>query len=82
MSNHSGNRRAILASLFHGLLVDQLIHKARWKPLEAGLAAVGSQAEDILECIEDEQDSGRQKPLDIEQLLATVIPSLLNQTRQ
>ncbi|KAH0837873.1 armadillo-type protein [Lanmaoa asiatica] len=52
----------------------------RWKPLEAGLAAIGSQAEDILECIEDEQDSGRQKPLDIEQLLANVIPSLLNQT--
>ncbi|KAG8219346.1 armadillo-type protein [Butyriboletus roseoflavus] len=51
-----------------------------WKPLEAGLAAIGSQAEDILECIEDEQDSGRQQPLDIEQLLANVIPSLLNQT--
>ncbi|KAG6380709.1 armadillo-type protein [Boletus reticuloceps] len=51
-----------------------------WKPLEAGLAAIGSQAEDILECIEDEQDSGRQKPLDVEQLLANVIPSLLHLT--
>ncbi|KAG9313899.1 armadillo-type protein [Chiua virens] len=51
-----------------------------WKPLEAALAAIGSQAEDILECIEDEQDSDRPKPLDIEHLLANVIPSLLNQT--
>ncbi|KAF8131585.1 armadillo-type protein [Boletus edulis] len=51
-----------------------------WKPLEAGLAAIGSQAEDILECIEDEQDSSRQKPLDVEQLLANVIPSLLHLT--
>ncbi|KAF9225273.1 ARM repeat-containing protein [Gyrodon lividus] len=50
-----------------------------WKPLEAALAAVGSQAEDILECIEDEQESNRQKPVDIEQLLANVIPTLLNQ---
>lgn len=58
------------------------MHEDRWKPLEAGLAAIGSQAEDILECIEEEQDSGRQKPLDIEQLLANVIPSLLNQTGQ
>ncbi|KAF9235123.1 ARM repeat-containing protein [Melanogaster broomeanus] len=50
-----------------------------WKPVEAALAAVGSQAEDVLECIEDEQESGRQKPVDIGQLLANVIPSLLNQ---
>ncbi|KIJ66488.1 hypothetical protein HYDPIDRAFT_174567 [Hydnomerulius pinastri MD-312] len=50
-----------------------------WKPLEAALAAIGSQAEDILECIDDEQESGRQKPLDIEQLLANIIPSILNQ---
>ncbi|KAF8554336.1 ARM repeat-containing protein [Imleria badia] len=51
-----------------------------WKPLEAGLAAIGSQAEDILDCIEDEQDSGRPKPLDVEHLLAHVIPSLLHLT--
>jgi hypothetical protein len=51
-----------------------------WKPLEAGLAAIGSQAEDILECLEEEQDSARQKPLDIEHLLANVIPSLLQLT--
>ncbi|KAF9011181.1 armadillo-type protein [Cyathus striatus] len=48
-----------------------------WKPLEATLAAVGSQAESILDCIEDEQDSGRQKPIDIEYLLTNVIPSIL-----
>ncbi|KAH7915756.1 armadillo-type protein [Hygrophoropsis aurantiaca] len=50
-----------------------------WKPLEAALAAVGSQAEDILNCLEDEQDSGRPKPIDIENLLANVVPALLNQ---
>lgn len=55
-------------------------HQNRWKPLEAGLAAIGSQAEDILECLEEEQDSARQKPLDIEHLLANVIPSLLQLT--
>ncbi|EGO18981.1 hypothetical protein SERLADRAFT_418638 [Serpula lacrymans var. lacrymans S7.9] len=49
-----------------------------WKPLEAALAAIGSQAEDILECIEDERESGRTKPIDIEFLLADVVPSILN----
>ncbi|KAG6911255.1 hypothetical protein DXG01_002093 [Tephrocybe rancida] len=48
-----------------------------WRPLEATLAAVGSQAEAILDCIEDEEDSGRQKPIDIEYLLSNVIPSIL-----
>ncbi|KAH7924492.1 ARM repeat-containing protein [Leucogyrophana mollusca] len=51
-----------------------------WKPLEAALAAVGSQAEDILNCVEDEHESGRPKPIDIEYLLANVVPSLLNQS--
>ncbi|KAF8899297.1 armadillo-type protein [Infundibulicybe gibba] len=48
-----------------------------WRPLEAALAAIGSQAEAIMDCIEDEQDSGRAKPIDIEHLLSDVIPSLL-----
>jgi len=52
----------------------------RWKPLEASLAAIGSQSEDVLECIEDEQDSGRAKPIDVEDLLANVVPSILNQS--
>ncbi|KAG6885829.1 hypothetical protein C0993_009221 [Termitomyces sp. T159_Od127] len=49
-----------------------------WRPLEAALAAVGSQAVSILECLEDEEDSGRQKPIDIEYLLSDIIPSVLN----
>jgi hypothetical protein len=31
----------------------------------------------VLDCIEDEQDSGREKPIDIEYLLTDVVPSLL-----
>ncbi|KAG2136547.1 armadillo-type protein, partial [Suillus bovinus] len=53
---------------------------AWWKPLEASLAAIGSQSEDVLECIENEQDSGRAKPIDVEDLLANVVPSVLNQS--
>ncbi|KAG1747560.1 armadillo-type protein, partial [Suillus lakei] len=53
---------------------------AWWKPLEASLAAIGSQSEDVLECIENEQDSGRAKPIDVEDLLANVVPSILNQS--
>lgn len=49
----------------------------RWKPLEAGLAAMGSQAEAVLDCVEDEDDSGRGKPIDVEYLLANVVPSIL-----
>lgn len=50
----------------------------RWRPLEATLAAIGSQSESVLDCIEDETDSGRPKPLDIDYLLATVIPPILS----
>ena len=50
----------------------------RWKSLEAGLAAMGSQAEAVLDCVEDEEDSGRAKPIDIEYLLSNVVPSVLN----
>jgi hypothetical protein len=32
----------------------------------------------VLDCIEDEHDSGRGKPIDIEYLLTNVIPSILN----
>ncbi|KAI6120877.1 armadillo-type protein [Pisolithus croceorrhizus] len=53
-----------------------------WKALEAALAVIGSHAEDILECIDDEIDSGRAKPIDIEDLLANLIPSILTQTRK
>ncbi|KAF8913175.1 armadillo-type protein [Gymnopilus junonius] len=49
-----------------------------WRPLEAALAAVGSQAESVLDCIEDEQESGQPKPIDIDYLLASVIPSILS----
>lgn len=50
----------------------------RWKSLEAGLAAMGSQAEAVLDCVEDEEDSGRTKPIDIEYLLSSVVPSVLS----
>ncbi|KIK67465.1 hypothetical protein GYMLUDRAFT_69648 [Collybiopsis luxurians FD-317 M1] len=51
-----------------------------WRPLEAALTAVGSQAETIQECIDDEQESGRPKPIDIEYLLSDVIPTILGQS--
>ncbi|KAG2358745.1 ARM repeat-containing protein [Suillus spraguei] len=53
---------------------------AWWKPLEASFAAIGSQSEDVLECIDNEGDSGRVKPIDVEDLLANVVPSVLNQS--
>ncbi|KAJ7754965.1 armadillo-type protein [Mycena maculata] len=48
-----------------------------WRPLEAALAAIGSQAEAIQDCVEDEQDAGRAKPIDIEFLLSDIVPSVL-----
>ena len=54
-----------------------LITLARWRPLEAALAAIGSQSESILDCIEDEQASGRTAPIDVEYLLANIIPPIL-----
>ncbi|KAJ7597774.1 ARM repeat-containing protein [Mycena floridula] len=48
-----------------------------WRPLEAALAAIGSQSESIQDCLEDEQASDRPNPIDIEVLLAGVIPSAL-----
>lgn len=52
-------------------------HAHRWRSLEAGLAAMGSQAEAILDCVEEEEDSERAKPIDIEYLLSDVVPSIL-----
>ncbi|KAF8832761.1 hypothetical protein HHX47_DHR1001493 [Lentinula edodes] len=52
-----------------------------WRPLEAALTAVGSQAETIQECIDDEQESGRNRPIDIESLLTNVIPTILGQSK-
>ncbi|TDL19426.1 ARM repeat-containing protein [Rickenella mellea] len=49
-----------------------------WRPLEAALASVGSLSEPLLEFIDDEEQSGRPKPIEIEPLLADVIPSLLS----
>ncbi|GAW03271.1 ARM repeat-containing protein [Lentinula edodes] len=51
-----------------------------WRSLEAALTAVGSQAETIQECIDDEQESGRNRPIDIESLLTNVIPTILGQS--
>ncbi|KAL7284955.1 hypothetical protein ACG7TL_000044 [Trametes sanguinea] len=48
-----------------------------WRALEASLAAVGSQAEDVLDVIDDERDSGRTPPIDIASLLTNVIPNFL-----
>jgi len=50
----------------------------RWRPLEGALAALGSQAEAVLDGIEDEQESGRPKPIDIDSLLVNVIPPILS----
>ncbi len=41
------------------------------------LAAVGSQAEDVLEWIEDQESAGHPSPMDIEPLLTNVVPNLL-----
>ncbi|KAJ7610789.1 armadillo-type protein [Roridomyces roridus] len=48
-----------------------------WRPLEAALAAVGSQSEAVQDCVEEEQDEGRPKPIDIEYLLSDVVPTVL-----
>jgi hypothetical protein len=55
-----------------------MLFSKRWRPLEAALAAIGSQAEAVEECIGDERASGRDKPIDIEFLLSNVVPSVLN----
>ncbi|GBE77314.1 ARM repeat-containing protein [Sparassis crispa] len=49
-----------------------------WRPLEAALAAVGSQSDALLDCLEDEELAGRPKPIDIQALLTNVVPSLVS----
>jgi hypothetical protein len=56
------------------------IQSGRWRPLEAVLASIGSQAEAVLDCVEEEIDAGRSKPIDIDYLLAEVVPSILTLT--
>ncbi|KAI5119706.1 hypothetical protein M0805_001421 [Coniferiporia weirii] len=48
-----------------------------WRPLEAVLVTLGSISEGISDFCDDEQESGRPKPIDIESLLSDVIPQLL-----
>jgi hypothetical protein len=56
---------------------DRHLYVIRWRPLEGAFAAVGSQAEVILDISNDEHDAGRPRPIDIEYLLVSVIPSLI-----
>ncbi|ETW86593.1 hypothetical protein HETIRDRAFT_456575 [Heterobasidion irregulare TC 32-1] len=49
----------------------------KWRPLEALLAVIGSQSEPIMDCLHDEAEIGRPKPIDIEYLLREVVPSLV-----
>lgn len=51
--------------------------RVRWRPLEAILVALGSVSESILDFCDDEQEAGRQKPIDVESLLTNVVPQLL-----
>lgn len=44
--------------------------------LEGAFAALGSQAEVILDISNDEHDAGRPRPIDVKNLLVHVIPSL------
>ncbi|KAF9516008.1 hypothetical protein BS47DRAFT_1371853 [Hydnum rufescens UP504] len=48
-----------------------------WKPLEAILAVLGSEADALMQIVEDEQSEGRVRPFEVEYLLVNVIPSLL-----
>jgi importin-9 len=49
----------------------------RWRPLEGAFAVLGIQSELILDISNEEHDAGHPRPIDIEYLLAQVIPSLL-----
>ena len=49
----------------------------RWKPLEAILAILGSEADGFIQIIEDENGEGNPPPFEVESLLVNVIPSLL-----
>jgi hypothetical protein len=51
-----------------------------WRQLEAALASVGSQADDVVECTQEEVDAGKPAPVDIGSLLSNVVPALLRLT--
>ncbi|PPQ86958.1 hypothetical protein CVT25_009780 [Psilocybe cyanescens] len=76
--------KSIQLSLEHVIRTSEQAHNTGdndwWRPLEAALAAVGSQAESVLDCIEDEQESGHPRPIDVDYLLANVIPPVLGQS--
>ncbi|KAG8901625.1 hypothetical protein FRB99_005185 [Tulasnella sp. 403] len=48
-----------------------------WKPLEAALAAVGSSAEALLDCNDDEELQNRSPPFNVQPVLTNVIPPIL-----
>jgi len=45
--------------------------------LEGALAAIGSQAESVQDCIDEEASLGNANPIDIENLLVNIIPTTL-----
>jgi hypothetical protein len=47
-----------------------------WRPLEACLAALDSDA--VTEVIEDEKDANRPTPIDVELLLTKILPGLIS----
>lgn len=49
---------------------------ARWKPLEALLAVLGTHSPTILECIETEESEGRAKPIHVDALIGEIVPQL------
>ncbi|KAH9962332.1 armadillo-type protein [Russula compacta] len=48
-----------------------------WRPLEGAFAVLGSECEVVLDISNDEHDAGRPRPIDMEYILARIIPSLL-----
>ena len=52
-----------------------------WRLLEAAFTAIGSVSQSALEILEDEKAAGRQPSLDLNQLLVSVVPGLLTQSR-
>jgi hypothetical protein len=67
--------QALSSSVTHFLMLQ------RWRPLEAVLGSIGTHSEVILETIETETMVNRPKPIDVEYLLAEVIPSILPLSR-
>lgn len=69
----------MVRSLKDALLVYDVNVKARWKGLESALAILGSVSDELKDCLEDEEDSGRPVPFDVQTLLLNVIPPILTQ---